>query len=210
MGTQIAFGNVTAVVDVASVRTSAPVYTTANVVSLQKLTANAFANSQVRSLSNWGGQTDQTNLLIGTGQFGANLTANTAKLITYFTSGVVGNVRANTGLGTLTTSMSAPDLAANLLIGTGQFGANLTANTAKLITYFTSGVVGNVRANTGLGTFANIILTTGSSTFVSNLYVGLGQYYLANAISLVSHTGGLSSQVSSGGSGQTGKVESWT
>jgi hypothetical protein len=105
--------------------------------------------------------------------------------------------------------MSAPDLAANLLIGTGQFGANLTANTAKLITYFTSGVVGNVRANTGLGTFANIIFT-GSSTFVSNLYVGLGQYYLANAISLVSHTGGLSSQVSSGGSGQTGKVESWT
>ena len=95
MGTQIAFGNVTAVVDVASVRTSAPVYTTANVVSLQKLTANAFANSQVRSLSNWGGQTDQTNLLIGTGQFSANLTANTAKLITYFTSGVVGNVRAS-------------------------------------------------------------------------------------------------------------------
>lgn len=215
----LSYGNVMAVLDVASVRTLArqTAGTPYNVVAKTITTANTAsvftqnANIGFSSLSSnvFTSFTSVNASLFGTGV--QTNTSNLAKVLTYYTGNI--QPQANiTNRGTIIFgNISGVEMFANIYQSTGHTLdlSYLKSNLAKVLTYYT----GNVQPQANITARGTIILgnTAGIETF-SNIYQSLGQSYTTTGVYLVGK-GGLSSISTGGGGGGgglTGKIESWT
>jgi hypothetical protein len=195
MGTQIAYGNVAGVIDVASARTAGTVYTLANSVTPNKLfTANISTVGVVYKAYAFGNGAAAT-----TG--GNNYVATTTLVPTPLSNLLTINKTVNFANTQLRNAINQIGDTYRLVdLGAITIGSN-TVNNNKLNPY-------TVRSNAVSNAW---IVTTSTVEVAANLQVALGQFFLANGIFLVSHTGLTSNTGSaSGGGGLTGKIESWT
>jgi hypothetical protein len=232
MGTQIAYGNVAGVIDVASARTAGAVYTLANAVTPNKLfTANISTVGVVYKAYAFGNGAAATT---GGNNYVATTTLVPTPLSNLLTINKTVNF-ANTQLRNAVNQGGATDSIGNLAFALGSIDYITTANITKLANVLTRIGPTTIRSNIG-SSDSNLLvgvgaITTGSNSVnnnklnpytvrsnaasnawivttsavevAANLRVALGQYFLSNGIFLVSHTG-LTSNTGSASSGGGG------
>ena len=208
----LSYGNVMAVIDVASVRTLArqTAGTPYNVVGKIITTANSaavFNQNLAVAGSSVGSNVFITHTSIDLSQLSTQKnTANIGKVRDYYPV----SYTSNTGLGSRTFgNISSTEIFGNIYQSTGGY-LNLTtftANLGKVRDYYSANL--SHTSNTGLGSwnYGNILTTE----IFGNIYQSLAQSYTTTGIYVVGK-GGLAviSTGGGGGGGLTGKIESWT
>jgi hypothetical protein len=232
MGTQIAYGNVAGVIDVASARTAGAVYTLANSVTPNKLfTANISTAGVVYKAYAFGNGAAAT-----TG--GNNYVATTTLIPTTLSTLLNLNKTvsfANTQLKNAFSFGGASDGTGNLTVAFGTIVYNTNSNINKLANSVSR--VGSTTIQTNMGApdyLGNLlvgvstsnnyinsnklypytprtnsvsnayIVSTATVDVAANLRVAMGEYFFSNGIYLVTHTGGFSGLAGAGSGGGGG------
>lgn len=209
----LSYGNVMAVIDVASVRTLArqTAGTPYNVVSKIITTANSaavFNQNLAVAGSSVGSNVFITYTSIDLSQLSTQKNTSNIGKVRYYYSDTL-SYTSNTGLGSRDFgNTSVTEIFGNIYQSTAGYLnlTSFTANLGKVRTYYSDTLLHT--SNTGLGSwnYGNILTTE----IFGNIYQSLAQSYTTTGIYVVGKGGLAVISTGGGGGGLTGKIESWT